>query len=207
MQSRSKPLQNRVLPTGDIVSASFRGAFTGNRGILAFDDQGQLGTSRWKHQHWLICALDHPRGRYHGPQPALGWTPLFFSDEAVGLAAGHRPCAYCRRAAYETWRDAWARAYGQWPGHKDADKLLHQSRVTRRRMQVRHDLDIRQVPVGAFISWQNTPHLVHKDGLFPWKEGGYGSAQALPDGLVEVLSPAPTLAVLRAGFKPVLALT
>ena len=71
------PLQNRLLPTGEIVSAPFRGCFTGNRGILTFDQHGYLGTARWKHQHWIICDLSHPRGRYHGPQPERGWTPLF----------------------------------------------------------------------------------------------------------------------------------
>ena len=33
------------------------------------------------------------------------WTALFFHDEAVALAAGHRPCALCRRAAYQRYRE------------------------------------------------------------------------------------------------------
>ncbi|MEZ5867808.1 MAG: hypothetical protein R3D46_04795 [Defluviimonas denitrificans] len=33
-------------------------------------------------------------------EPIAG-TPLFFMDEAVALAAGHRPCADCRRTDYD----------------------------------------------------------------------------------------------------------
>ena len=34
------------------------------------------------------------------------WTPLFFLDDAVALAAGHRPCGECRYTAYRAYRDA-----------------------------------------------------------------------------------------------------
>ncbi len=98
----SGPLQNRVLPTGEIVADPARGMFTGNRGIIHRPD-GTLGTSRWSHPHWLVCTLTHPKGRYHGPMPDRGWSALFFLDEAVGFAAGHRPCHYCRRAAYQAF--------------------------------------------------------------------------------------------------------
>jgi hypothetical protein len=40
------------------------------------------------------------------------WTELFFLDEAVALAAGHRPCFLCRREAAERFRDSWAAAKG-----------------------------------------------------------------------------------------------
>ena len=196
------PLQNRVLPTGEIVGEPFRGTFTGNRGILTFDNLGCLGISRWKHQHWIICDLTHPRGRYHGPQPARGWTPLFFSDEAVGLAAGHRPCAYCRRAAFEAWRAAWEKAFGPWPGHKEVDRALHAARVTRKRMQIRFEMVTPALPDGAFILWQDKPHLVMSDQIYPWDNGRYGPPIARPNKAVTVLTPEPTIAVLAAGFYP-----
>jgi len=31
---------------------------------------------------------------------------VFFLDDAVALAAGHRPCGLCRRDAYRAYRDA-----------------------------------------------------------------------------------------------------
>ena len=35
------------------------------------------------------------------------WTELFFLDEATALAAGHRPCFYCRRDDANRFRAAW----------------------------------------------------------------------------------------------------
>lgn len=46
------------------------------------------------------------RGWRHPLDQPHRWTPLFFLDDAVALAAGHRPCALCRRDAYRTYRDA-----------------------------------------------------------------------------------------------------
>ncbi|MES0883161.1 hypothetical protein [Roseibium sp. SCP14] len=197
-------LQNRVLPTGDIVAAPFRGTLTGNRGILSFDGHGRLSTSRWKHKHWIVCTLVHPRGRYHGPQPARGWTPLFFLDEAVALAAGHRPCAYCRPDAYRAWVNAWTRAYGEKTGHKEMDAALHAARVTRNRTQIRHRALLRDLPDHAFVLHQDQAHLVLGRSLHPFKNGIYGAGiprNPLDDDPVTVLTPHPTLRVLDAGYK------
>lgn len=201
MSSSLPPLQNRVLPTGEIVSDPARGTFTGNRGILAFDKR-KLGTSRWKHQHWIICTLTHPKGRYHGPQPARGWTPLFFLDEAVGLAAGHRPCAYCRPKAYKAFTHAWQQATGERMLHNEMDRLLHSSRVARSRVQLRHIQHLSKVPVGAMILWKDRPHLVLPKTLAPYAPFGYGPHCPRPDAAVTVLTPAPTTSVLRAGYRP-----
>jgi hypothetical protein len=99
------PLQNRVLPTQEIVSDSSRGLLMGNRGCL--HGQGrELGVSRWRSKLWIACVLDW-RGRRRDPMPPGRWTALFFLDEATALAAGHRPCAYCRRADYLDFNEAW----------------------------------------------------------------------------------------------------
>jgi hypothetical protein len=34
------------------------------------------------------------------------YTELFFLDEAVAFAAGHRPCAECRRERFNAFKDA-----------------------------------------------------------------------------------------------------
>ncbi|MCK8465444.1 hypothetical protein MUY35_16410 [Aliiroseovarius sp. S1339] len=200
---RPSPLQNRVLPTGEIVADRARGMFTGNRGILPFT-HGRLGTSRWKHHHWIICALTHPKGRYHGPMPARGWTPLFFLDEAVGLAAGHRPCAYCRPEAYRAFKAAWETATGCAANHNKIDKVLHRDRVTRTRTQIRHRAALPTLPNGSFIIHDDTPHLVGDDHLFPFRSTGYGAQIRRPSGDVIVLTPAPLIKVLRTGFAPIL---
>jgi hypothetical protein len=185
------------------VADPARGLFTGNRGILSFDDAGRLGTSRWTHHHWIICTLTHPRGRYHGPRPARSWTPLFFLDEAVALAAGHRPCAYCRPAAYAAWKSAWAAAHGA-AGHDEMDRALHGARVTRDRRQVTHDAMAEGVPAGAVVQVLGQPHLVTETGLLPFSPKGYASPVSRPTGRLTVLTPAPTVAVLDAGYTPAL---
>ncbi|WP_253279588.1 hypothetical protein [Loktanella sp. 3ANDIMAR09] len=90
------PLQNRVLPTQEIVADPARGTLTGNRGILHVAD-GVMGRARWKSKAWICCTLDW-QGRRRQLMTGRKWTELFFLDEATALAAGHRPCAYCRRA-------------------------------------------------------------------------------------------------------------
>ncbi|PWK61092.1 hypothetical protein [Roseicyclus mahoneyensis] len=193
-------LQNRVLPTGEIVAeATYRGMFTGNRGILHRAD-ATLGASRWTHPHWVTCTLTHPRGHHHGAMPDRGWTALFFLDEAVALAAGHRPCGYCRRAAYDAWLAAWAQAHGP-TDRMIMDRRLHGARVTRNRAQFRHQAEAQALPDGVFVLWRDRPHLLVGAQALPFDVNGYGPAQPRPPGPVTILTPRPTVAVLAAGYK------
>ena len=200
------PLQNRVLPTGDIVADPARGLFTGNRGILPFDADGRMGARRWTHPHWIICTLTHPRGRYHGPRPAGRWTPLFFLDEAVALAAGHRPCAYCRPRAYAAFKSAWATAHGP-ANHEQIDRSLHAARVTRARAQIRYQADASTLPCGTFILHDAKPALIKNDGIHYYRPEGYVPNRMHTDGIVTVLTPRPAVAVLAAGYRPQLHIT
>ena len=197
-------LQNRVLPTGEIVAAPARGTLTGNRGILGFVGD-RLAAPRWTHRHWILCTLTHPRGRYQGPRPDRGWTPLFFLDEAVGLAAGHRPCGYCRRAAYAGFRAAWERAQGPVEGHDGIDRVLHAARVdARNRRPVTHRAEVATLPDGAFVALDGAPWLVSGDALLRFTPAGYADRRSRPTRPVTVLTPAPTVAALRAGYRPCL---
>src|SRR5215813_12925425 len=97
------PLQNRVTPLGDIVAAPERGLFTGNRGIIHDPATRTLMKRRWTSRAWLICALRYRDVRRSVMGPG-SWTELFFLDEATALAAGHRPCFLCRRAAAQAFQ-------------------------------------------------------------------------------------------------------
>lgn len=119
-------LQNRVLPTGQIVAHPARGTFTGNRGILHRDDR-TLGQRRWTHKAWICCTLDW-QGRRRPVMTGRSWTELFFLDEAVALAAGHRPCARCRRADHARFRAAWVAAFGPATAAQ-IDHALHTARI------------------------------------------------------------------------------
>src|SRR5512132_1459143 len=105
------PLQNRVTPFGDIVAIPERGLFTGNRGIIHDPATRTLLNRRWTTKAWIVCTLDW-QGRRREPMAGRSWTELFFLDEATALAAGHRPCFYCRRAAAKAFRNAWAEGQG-----------------------------------------------------------------------------------------------
>jgi hypothetical protein len=195
------PLQNRVLPTGEITAIPARGTLTGNRGIIHRDDK-TLGTSRWSHHAWICCTLDW-QGRKRPVMTGRNWTELFFLDEAVAFAAGHRPCGYCRRTAYRAYVDAWTRATGTRPGAKDMDRVLHPARVSRDRRHVRFDATLGDLPSGAMIWVDNAPALVLLGQLYPYTPDGYGSAiVADPQTVVPVLTPKPTVDVLTAGYQP-----
>jgi hypothetical protein len=109
MSGGRRPLQNRVTPFGDVVAIAQRGLFIGNRGIIHDPATKTLLGRRWTTKAWLVCVLDY-KGRHREVMGGRSWTELFFLDEAVALAAGHRPCFFCRRAAAEAFRTAWGKA-------------------------------------------------------------------------------------------------
>ena len=104
------PLQNRVTPTGEIVSHPSRGLLMGNRGCIHNDDR-TLGVSRWRTKMWISCVTKWRNVR-RDVMPPGRWTALFFLDEATALSAGHRPCGYCRRADHRMFGECWRVAQG-----------------------------------------------------------------------------------------------
>lgn len=199
------PLQNRVTPVGEIVADPGRGTLTGNRGCLHGEDR-ELRASRWRSKLWICCVLDW-RGRKRDPMPPGRWTALFFLDEATALAAGHRPCAYCRRADYVRFADAWRWAYnmGERPKAAEMDRRLHAERVdSRTRRQRTRPARVRDLPDRVMVRHDGVPALVLGDALLPWSFEGYGTPRRPPEMEVEVLTPPSTVAVLAAGYRPLL---
>lgn len=195
---------NRVQPDGSFATQPARGAFMGNRGCL-HDDAGVI---RRRHQGkaWITCTLREKPGRGAVPQAVPGrYTPLFFLDEAVACAAGHRPCAECRRAVYHDFRAAWGRAFGVVPKAAEMDAILHAARIHPATRQPRRNLaEAATLPVGCFILWNGAPHLLAAQGLLPYGTEGYGTPQPCPYGPVTVLTPQPLVEVMRSGWQPVL---
>jgi hypothetical protein len=197
-------LQNRVTPTGEIVAMVARGQFMGNRGIL-HDDRRRLRRSRWKHKAWIICVLCF-RGRKRVPMTPHRYTELFFFDEAVAIAAGHRPCYECRRRAYRDWGAAWQAGHGlvDPPRAGEMDTQLHAERVDRRtRRQRRWSAPMDDLPDGTYLLVEQTPHLVWRGHLLLWSPDGYLSACCPPSGVrTTVLTPPAAVAALRGGYRP-----
>jgi hypothetical protein len=200
------PLQNRVTPFGDIVAIPQRGMFTGNRGII-HDPASKtlLGRRRWTTKAWLVCLLDY-QGRHREVMGGRSWTELFFLDEAVALAAGHRPCFYCRRAAAAAFRAAWASGRGAKvpPAAPEMDAVLHAERLDHGRKRL-HPLSSHadHLPDGTVIAAAGEAYTVAHGRAFRWTPAGYDRAVEIPRPSA-LLTPPSTLGALRAGYRPVL---
>ncbi len=200
------PLQNRVTPWGEIIAHQARGLFTGNRGVLV-DRPYCLARRRWTSQAWLVCAREF-RDWWRPVMQPHTWTELFFRDEAVALAAGHRPCATCRRDRFNEFRDR-AAATLNMPKllSPQLDARLHEARMIGRSVPKRiHVARVDEVPDGTFVLLPGdaaTACLVWRRRLYPWSPAGYASPlSSFSSGSVAVLTPLLTMNVLGAGYRP-----
>ena len=185
--------RNRVTPYGEIVASTLRGAWMGNRGCI---HRGHVVVRPWNGKRWIICALEF-KG-WVAPKWVPGrWTALFFHDEAVAFAAGHRPCALCRRTDYVRYRDALGAT-----GADAIDARLHAERLDGRRKRL-HAMPWRELPIGTFVDVDDKPHAVLHDRLRHWDAvSGYGDDCARPlRGVAKVLTPPASVAVLLAGYR------
>lgn len=204
------PRQNRVTPFGNLEAMTARGTLIGNRGILHGPD-GALRRARWQHRRWIACRLEFKSRRRQIMSPR-SYTELFFLDEAVALAAGHRPCAECRREDYLRFRTAWITAKGLTsdspPSADDIDCDLHAARVqARSRRQVTWQCDLPDLPEGTFVRLGDRDSgawVVARSGLLHWTHFGYDRVRSLRHIEVDVLTPAPIVAVFRFGYRPAL---
>jgi hypothetical protein len=204
MRGDQKPLQNRVTPFGDVVAIAQRGLFIGNRGIIHDPATKTLLRRRWTTKAWLVCLLDY-KGRHREVMARRSWTELFFLDEAVALAAGHRPCFFCRRADAEAFRAAWRKAKRRKaPQASEIDAVLHEERLDRGRKRV-HVISgpVAELPDGAVIVAAGEAYTIAHGRAFRWSEQGYQPARQIPraDAL---LTPPSTLHAIRAGYRPLL---
>jgi hypothetical protein len=194
------PSRNRVTPLGDIEAIPLRGAWTGNRGIL---HSGREIVRFHGSDLWITCALEFRDRRQQQWQPHH-YTFLFFHDEAVSFAAGHRPCAECRRDSSDAYREAWASGLGvDVPGAKQINQQLHAERIVRGTHRRRiHPMPWTELPAGTFVLLAgHTTAVVLADQLTEWTHDGYGAKQARPRrGTAEVITPPSTVAALRAGY-------
>lgn len=196
-----RPLQNRVLPTGEIVADPARGTLMGNRGCLHGTGRA-LGAARWRSKLWICCTLTWNDVR-RDPMPPGRWTALFFLDEATALAAGHRPCAYCRRLDFLAYAAAWRSAQGlaRRPWAHEMDARLHGERVApRTRRQLTRPARCGDLPDGSMVRHDGTVGLISQRRFLPWASTGYDRPRALPDR-VELLTPPASVAALQAGYR------
>ncbi|MEO6999865.1 MAG: hypothetical protein ABI112_17460 [Terracoccus sp.] len=198
------PAGNRVSPLGHIVAAPGRGGWMGNRGVLHAGTGSRETVRNHRGTAWITCVLDFRDRRVPQWQPGR-YTPLFFLDEAVSLAAGHRPCAECRRADFNEFRSAWAQYTGdvEPPRAPQLDAVLHAQRLplaTSGRPLFRAGWS--DLPDGAFVLVEQGPAVVVHDRLTPWRpDNTYGAPVRRPrGGTASVITPPASLGVLLAGY-------
>jgi hypothetical protein len=185
-------LQNRVTPLGELVAHPARGLVYGNRGCL-HDAHGRIRRA-YAVRRWIACRLEF-KGWHRGPllQPGR-FTELFFLDEATAFAAGHRPCALCRRQDYDRFMELVGGT-----GADAIDDRLHAERL-RGRERLLHDAALDELPDGAFVLHDGAPRLVLGDRLLGWSPAGYTAALPRPAGRARLITPPSLVAVLRAGW-------
>ncbi len=202
------PLQNRVTPWGEIVALPERGLFMGNRGCL-HDGQRRV-VKQWARNPWVTCALVF-KDRHRQLMAPNQYTELFLLDEATALAAGHRPCATCRREAYEKFKAYWLAANPDLAARTDGtmeaiDRLLHAERVDAGGFKRTWTARLGELPDGVMVVRDGTDEVLlrHAGGAYPWTPAGYGPRRELsPDTPVRVLTPRSVVKVLARGYRPV----
>jgi hypothetical protein len=199
------PYQNRVTPFSEIVVSSARGTLMGNRGCL-HDGARRLTKRQWTTTTWVTCVLSfNGRPAREIMKPGV-YTELFFLDEATALAAGHRPCAECRHAAYRAFKACWAAGAGvpvQGLSAAKMDRVLHADRRDGKRRQHTWRAPPGTLPVGTMVAIGGAAWLVAGEELLGWTLDGYrGRRPAHAEAEVDVLTPRSTVAALRAGYLP-----
>src|SRR5215510_7693155 len=166
------PLQNRCDPFGALIATSARGTMMGNRGGKFHRDDRTLGKRRWTSRHWICCDI-HYKNKQHD---AMGryYTSVFFLDEVTALAAGHRPCFFCRRKDAQHFLSLADPPLSA----DDADRILHAERAASRQSgngtdgsDGAHALPptrIAGLPDGAMIAIDGAPYAVRDDYLLRW---------------------------------------
>lgn len=177
----------------------------GNRGIL--HDDTKTIVAPWRHRAWVTCRLEF-RGRHRQVFASHHYSELFFLDEATAFAAGHRPCAECRRERYDEFKALWCEANGL--GEPRAvpvaqlDRRLHAERARRGGGKVTHEVLFGEVPPGAFVEHAGAAWLLWDGQLWRWSPSGYSGQgpELAPGEPVALLTPPSMAELFRRGLAP-----
>jgi hypothetical protein len=188
------PLRNRVTPLGELVADPARGLVYGNRGCL-HDDHGAI-RRRFATRRWIACRLEFKGWHRSALMQPGKFTELFFLDEATAFAAGHRPCALCRRDDYNRFLELVGAT-----GADEIDERLHEERLdgSSRRL---HRARLMELADGALVLRDGAPWLVLNGALLRWTPGGYTEGATAEDAReVEAITPPTLIGALRAGWS------
>jgi hypothetical protein len=200
------PKQNRVTPFGEIIATPERGLYMGNRGVL-HNEEGRI-KKPWLLKRWIVCELEF-HGRKREVMSPGRYTELFFLDEATAFAAGHRPCAECRRAKYNEYCACFdgIKVSKGTPIAELIDDKLHAERLTQDHRKRTFSASLSDLPDAAFVIVPDDGEracMVWGKHLLAWSPGGYQERRPRPRNVkVQVLTPRSTVKVIQAGYRPV----
>jgi hypothetical protein len=190
MSPLKSPLQNRVHPSGEIFAVAERGFMLGNRGGKFHRDDKTLGKRRWASSRWICCELHYKN--IHHEAMGRGYTSLFFLDEVTALAAGHRPCFFCRRGKAKDL----VRRSGL--ATTALDQQLQQERTSPRRAA--SDFHLCD---GAMIEQDGEVFALRDSAFLQWSFAGYAKTHGVSlSQHAKLLTPPTILAILRGGYQP-----
>lgn len=198
------PRRNRVDPFSDLHAVPDRGLFTGNRGCLV-DDRGEVARHH-RGDLWITCLTAYRDWMAPLAQPGH-WTPLFFLDDAVALAAGHRPCGLCRRDDYLAYKQAVVGRSAIEINRRLAGERLQAGRgLDRARHRKLWRQRLSRLPDGTVIvDDAGHPLLVLGEWLWRFDFAGWRDPKARPDGLeARVLTPPTSVLAMEGDFTPVI---
>jgi len=201
-------LQNTVDPRGHLQRSETRiVSFMGNRGILHDDDRNIV--KPWAHKSWVCCSTSYKSidRRPLFRTPPNRYSELFFLDEVTAYAAGHRPCNYCRREAFQNFKQFWCMANK--PGvtsdsisAKEIDAQIHSERATKGREKMTFFAPISELPVGAMFEIEDAFYAVGVGSFLRWSFNGYHQCKLNINGDVTVLTPRSVVEAFRIGLRP-----
>ena len=200
------PHQNRVTPHAELIATPARGALMGNRGCL-HNERAEIRRP-FVGKRWIACLLEFRERRRAVMTPGC-YTELFFLDEVTALAAGHRPCAECRRDDYNAFRWAWVAAglpsRGALPSANEMDTRLHAELLTSTGGKATHSAHLADLPDGVFVvvDGNDQSFLFYADRFWPWTPGGYSTpCEPATNLFFRLFTPPSVAAVLAAGYTP-----
>ncbi len=197
-------LQNRVDPIGNLIRTPARGSWLGNRGVI--HNHQQEIVRPYKTKAWITCLLSFKERKRKIMMPDR-WTELFFFDEATAFAAGHRPCAECRRNDFNRFKSCWLKGNPEYGFNiktpiKDIDEIIHKERINAGKTKITFNENIAAIPDGSFVLLNDNAYLVARPNLLLWTPFGYEKKIAMPlTGKLMVLTPRSMVNTLRAGYE------
>ncbi len=175
----------------------------GNRGVLHNADKELK--RQFKTKAWIICLLEF-KGRKRQLMSPNAYTELFFLDEVTAFAAGHRPCAECRRSRYNEFRRAWMDG-NKWEDSSvirapEMDEVLHRERIEGEN-KVTWSSRLWDLPHGAMFEVDQKSYAICDGRILEWSFDGYSSTdhETFPEN-VDVLTPRSVVRVFASGFRP-----